>query len=78
MQDAPRCGARTRSGGSCAAPRIAGGPRCRMHGGRGSGAPKGNRNALKHGLYTAPMLERSRKVAGLLRATRELLKDIGE
>ncbi|WP_420705652.1 hypothetical protein [Porphyrobacter sp. CACIAM 03H1] len=23
--------------------------RCRMHGGKGSGAPRGNRNAFKHG-----------------------------
>ena len=27
--------------------------RCRMHGGKSSGAPKGNQNALKHGNYTA-------------------------
>ncbi len=25
--------------------------RCRMHGGRSPGAPKGNKNALKHGRY---------------------------
>ena len=33
--------------------RWQGGPirngRCRMHGGKATGAPKGNRNALKHG-----------------------------
>ena len=27
--------------------------RCRMHGGPSPGAPKGNRNAFKHGRYTA-------------------------
>ena len=27
--------------------------RCRMHGGMSPGAPKGNKNALKHGHYTA-------------------------
>ena len=27
--------------------------RCRMHGGTSPGAPAGNKNALKHGLYTA-------------------------
>ena len=27
--------------------------RCRMHGGKSSGARKGNQNALKHGNYTA-------------------------
>ena len=35
-------------------PAVAGKKRCRMHGGaKGSGAPKGNKNALKHGLHTA-------------------------
>ncbi|WP_418202075.1 hypothetical protein [Aurantiacibacter atlanticus] len=28
---------------------MKGSPRCRMHGGKGSGAPKGNKNAWKHG-----------------------------
>ena len=27
--------------------------RCRMHGGKATGAPKGNRNAWKHGKYSA-------------------------
>jgi hypothetical protein len=39
-----RCGAKTRSGKS--------NKRCRMHGGApGSGAPRGNQNAVKDGLY---------------------------
>jgi len=29
----------------------------RMHGGKGSGAPKGNRNAWKHGARSAGTLE---------------------
>ncbi|MGB0632415.1 MAG: HGGxSTG domain-containing protein [Alphaproteobacteria bacterium] len=46
MRAAPRCGARTRAGTSCASPAVRGRCRCRMHGGaRGSGAPRGNRNA---------------------------------
>jgi hypothetical protein len=54
MLQSLRCGARTRSGGKCRAPAVAGKTRCRMHGGaKGSGAPGGNRNALKHGAYTA-------------------------
>ena len=48
-----RCGARTRSGGSCRSPAVSGKMRCRMHGGApGSGAPLGNKNALKHGRFT--------------------------
>jgi uncharacterized protein YjcR len=46
--------------------------RCRMHGGaQGSGAPRGNKNALKHGLYT----ER-RQVSELMRQSRKLLLKI--
>lgn len=55
LANAPRCLARTRSGETVP---IAGSPgkrRCRMHGGNNPGAPRGNRNALKHGLRTAEM-----------------------
>jgi uncharacterized protein YjcR len=34
--------------------------RCRMHGGKSTGAPKGNKNAWKHGNYSeAAKAERS-------------------
>ncbi|WP_414819862.1 HGGxSTG domain-containing protein [Sphingomonas sp. Root710] len=49
---APRCGARTRSGQPCRSPAVKGNGRCRMHGGKGSGAPRGNRNAWKHGWHS--------------------------
>ena len=55
LASAPRCGARTRSGEPCRSPAIHGRARCRMHGGKGSGAPRGNRNALKHGAFTGRM-----------------------
>lgn len=52
--DFPRCGAKTRRGTPCRKPPAPGKRRCRMHGGApGSGAQKGNTNALKHGFYTA-------------------------
>ncbi|MDF2529555.1 MAG: hypothetical protein K0Q57_435 [Gammaproteobacteria bacterium] len=52
FQKAKPCGAKTRNGTSCLAPSTKKG-RCRLHGGaKGSGAPKGNKNALKQGLYT--------------------------
>jgi len=44
--------------------------RCRMHGGS---TPKGSRNALKHGFYTAEAIAHRRKVGELLRAARELV-----
>ena len=49
----PRCGAKTRTGNPCQSPAVCGKKRCRMHGGsKGSGAPVGNRNSLKHGFYS--------------------------
>jgi hypothetical protein len=36
-RDRPRCGARTRAGGSCKAPVVRGKSRCRMHGGLSTG-----------------------------------------
>jgi hypothetical protein len=41
--------------------------RCRMHGGT---SPKGNKNALKHGLYTAEAFARRREMSGVMRALR--------
>jgi glucans biosynthesis protein len=39
-----------------------------MHGGApGSGAPTGNRNALKHGYYTAEAITQRRELAAHLR-----------
>jgi glucans biosynthesis protein len=46
-----------------------------MHG-AGGGAPKGNRNALKHGLYTAEAVDQRRAVAALTRQARELVEMI--
>jgi hypothetical protein len=48
-----------------------------MHGGApGSGAPPGNQNALKHGLYTREAVEERRQLQALLRQSRELIKSI--
>jgi hypothetical protein len=46
--------------------------RCRLHGGLSPGAPKGNRNALKHGRYAAAAVASRREVAALIRAMRAL------
>jgi hypothetical protein len=50
--------------------------RCRMHGGPSPGAPKGNRNAFRHGRYTDKAIEDRRNIAALLRAMRELAKEV--
>jgi hypothetical protein len=44
-----------------------------MHGGMSSGAPKGNRNAYKHGLYTAEAISRRRQIALLIRTAQQLI-----
>jgi len=35
-----------------------------MHGGPSPGAPKGNKNALKHGRYTAEAVALRREISG--------------
>lgn len=76
MHQSPRCGAKMRSGQPCRSPAMANG-RCRMHGGASPGAPKGNRNALKHGLYTAEAIAERQEMAVLLRAMRETVEEVG-
>ena len=77
MLASQRCGAKTRKGGSCKAPTVTGKKRCRMHGGApGSGAPKENKNALKHGLFTKEAIEERKRLRALLRESRKLLQSI--
>ena len=74
MLSSQRCGARTRSGKPCASPAVSGKKRCRMHGGAyGSGAPRGNKNALKHGLYTREAIAQRRQLRQLIRQSRNTL-----
>jgi uncharacterized protein YjcR len=48
-----------------------------MHGGAaGSGAPKNNQNALKHGLFTKQAREERKQLYELLRASRRTLQTI--
>lgn len=77
MPLASKCRALTRSGKPCQAPAMPNG-RCRMHGGKSPGAPKGNKNAFKHGRYTADAIARRREIATLLRTMRTLARATGE
>ena len=73
----PRCGAKTRSGGSCRAPAVRGKRRCRMHGGvPKSGAPERNRNARKHGLFTGEAIAGRKQVQVLLEDAWKLLREM--
>ena len=76
MRASPRCGAKKRMDATCRSPAVAGKSRCRMHGGaRGSGEPKGNQNALKHGMYTRENLEVQRRVRDLLRESKAFIEE---
>jgi len=48
-----------------------------MHGGvPGSGAPLGNNNALKHGLYTKEAIENRKALRKLIRESEQTLKEL--
>ena len=55
LTSAARCTAHNRRGLPCMAPAVKGRRTCRMHGGTNPGAPKGNRNAWKHGARSADL-----------------------
>jgi hypothetical protein len=77
LRQAPRCGAKTRNGTPCRAPAVKGKYRCRMHGGAaGSGAPKGNVNALKHGLYTKERLAQRKRANAVLQKALAFLRGL--
>jgi hypothetical protein len=46
-----------------------------MHGGPSPGAPKGNRNALKHGRYSAEAIANRREIGALLRAMKAVVEE---
>lgn len=73
-QTSPRCGAKTRKGTPCKSPTVYGRKRCRMHGGAdGSGAPVGNKNALKDGFYTKEAIVERKKFQKSLKEMKEFL-----
>ena len=60
------CGEKTKRGLACKAPAMTNG-KCRWHGGRNRGAPRGNKNALKHGYYTAEAIKERRRERELIK-----------
>ncbi|WP_082086083.1 HGGxSTG domain-containing protein [Komagataeibacter europaeus] len=77
MHQSPRCGAKTRTGKPCQSPAMPNG-RCRMHGGKNPGAPRGNRNALKSGQHTAEAQRFRARISDLLKDARETIELIGK
>jgi glucans biosynthesis protein len=48
-----------------------------MHGGaKGTGAPRGNQNALKHGHYTKQAIEERKNLRQLIRDAENLIEEI--
>ena len=75
LRQAAQCGAKTRSGKPCRSPAANGKRRCRMHGGApGSGAPRANRNARKHGLFSKDAIAERKRIQALLGEARKLLQ----
>ncbi len=75
MRASPRCGAKIRSGGLCRSPAVRGKKHCRMHGGApGSGAPRANQNARKHGLFTRDAIVERKRIQALLGDARKFLQ----
>jgi hypothetical protein len=80
-QSAPRCGARTRSGGACRSPAMPNG-RCRMHGGlsRGPTTIEGLRRMrlanTTHGRYTQENQQLMRLIRELDKQARRTAREI--
>ena len=78
LRTLPRCNATAKSTGRrCGNPAMKGKKVCYIHGGKSTGAPKKNKNALKHGGYTAEAIERNYNLRMLLKQSKELIERIG-
>jgi hypothetical protein len=72
----PRCNAKAKSTGvQCKQPAMKNG-KCHWHGGKSTGAPLGNMNSFKHGMYTKESLERRKNIRQLLKTCREALNNV--
>jgi hypothetical protein len=50
--------------------------RCRMHGGKAPGAPKGNSHAFRHGRYTAEAIAERRELMALMRGIKGVIEQV--
>ncbi|WP_283817536.1 HGGxSTG domain-containing protein [Bradyrhizobium liaoningense] len=68
IRRAPRCGAKTRAGGCCQCPAIRDRNRCRLHGGKSTGAPRGPGNGnYKGGEFTAEAVKERQWLRSIVR-----------
>lgn len=72
LRNAKRCLAKTRRGTACQCPAMPNG-RCRIHGGKSSGAPCGEANgSYRHGGWTHEAVEARRNASAILREVKAL------
>ncbi|HAU0708814.1 TPA: hypothetical protein JBH02_13585 [Legionella pneumophila] len=79
FESAARCGAKTKGnhGQPCRCPAVRGKARCRVHGGaRGSGAPRYNLNALKHGEATGEAKAFREEIRQAIQRSKKFLQNI--
>ncbi len=79
--DYPRCGAKNRTGTPCQQKAgwgtdHVGTGRCKLHGGKSTGAPAGNQNAFKHGMRSRTYTEQRKQMMELLRACRNYANNV--
>ncbi|MGM4892065.1 HGGxSTG domain-containing protein [Tardiphaga sp. 839_C3_N1_4] len=68
IRGARRCSATTRAGGSCQCPAIRDRTRCRLHGGKSPGAPRGAGNGnYKGGEFTVEAKEERQWLRSIVR-----------
>jgi len=73
-ENIPRCGAKTRSGGSCGHYSMPNGRR-RYHGGKSTGAMNPR---VKHGYYTKAAIEERRWMSELIKEANQVASRISE
>mgnify|MGYP000560232516 CR=1 FL=1 len=79
--DGFNCNAKTRGGTPCRqragwGTDHVGSGRCKLHGGKSPGAPKGNQNALKTGFWTAKAIAERKQARKTLADSLALLKSL--
>ncbi len=78
MLASPRCGPAPAAAAPAARRRCAAGRDAACMAARaGSGAPRANQNARKHGLFTAEAIAERRQIRALLGEARKLLDEMG-
>lgn len=71
LRSAPRCGAKTRAGTPCRKAALKGKSRCRNHGGKSPGPPRGAKNpAYRSGKHTTEAVTERKQLRALLRLVR--------